>query len=1144
MTAWTEWGNGLTSNSFTFTIRDNDPTVVNLALVGAGVLGAGEALTFTVSLGRGLVKGEIIDVPLAISGAGVSAAGYTLSVKSGTGAALSGSGTLTPNLRFSGAGAQAATLELVPGAGSTATRYRIALGPARVPTYGSPAKGFARAGLGTNVGGGAYPSETNNGFSVNVVEPPSKATGLSAVAGNGEVSLSWSDPGNSDISGWQVQQKEGTGSYGSWTAISGSGASTTSHTVSGLSNGTVYTFRIRAVAGTVNGAASAEVTATPLASVVEFSAARYDGSEAGGSGTVTVGLRAAPSFSTSTTVSYRVGGTASSGADFTALAGALSMTGGGGSLAVSILEDRLDEEAETIVLQLDGGSGYTVGGRGSATITIADDDRAGVSLSSGFVSVSEAAGDGNSASYAVVLESEPTADVSITVTSGDPAAATVSPSSLRFSPSTWAVSRKVTVRGVDDSVDQRGNRSVAIVHSVVSDDGKYNGISISEVSATVVDDDGAGVNISEPSLRVREDGSGTASYTVVLNSQPTDTVTVGVTAGAGVRVSVAGGAAGGAATLTFTSSTWNAPQAVTVRGEDDAVDNRNDVRRVGIRHVASSSDAQYRIPDAGTVRVVVEDDSDRAGVSISSSSLTVSEAAGDGNSASYRVVLESEPTHEVSIRVTSGDPAAARVSPSSLRFSRSTWAVSQKVTVTGVDDDVEQNGNRSATIRHRATSTDPKYNGNNISISDVTATVEDDGGGVEDADGGPSQPVEDEGGAIVLTFPPYEGRWFYTEGVAIPSLVLPAATGGRGGVSYALTPALPAGLRLESGGIVRGTPTEVQQARSYTWRATDADGNEAALVFSITVAEDPRRRQGRGEAKRLLAALGREALAVSLDTIGARLGAVSGGGLTLAGQPVWLEGGAATAVGAGGAAWRPGADGELLSTSAFSLPLAAGERGSNGGAEGERPLWAVWGRGDLAGFAGAGAMAYDGWLRSGFLGLDRRAGAWVGGLALSHEQGQADYSGVGDGRLETSLTALYPYGRWRLEEGLEVQGVVGAGWGEARRQPEGGAEERGRLSMQMAALGVSQALPPVAGLALSLRADGAVTAMETDSGPSAVHGLRANSWRLRAGLEASGRFQLDGAGWLEPFLEGAVRQDGGDGLVGRWGTASGAGPPA
>ncbi len=46
------------------------------------------------------------------------------------------------------------------------------------------------------------------------------------------------------------------------------------------------------------------------------------------------------------------------------------------------------------------------------------------------------------------------------------------------------------------------------------------------------------------------------------------------------------------------------------------------------------------------------------------------------------------------------------------------------MTVTGVDDQVDQSGNRSATVSHRATSSDAQYN--NISISSVTATVMDD----------------------------------------------------------------------------------------------------------------------------------------------------------------------------------------------------------------------------------------------------------------------------------------------------------------------------------------------------------------------------------------------------------------------------------
>ncbi|MYE21554.1 MAG: hypothetical protein F4X84_04125, partial [Synechococcus sp. SB0662_bin_45] len=161
LTVVIEYGEGLTSNSVTVDIRDNDPTVVSLARVGSEVISDGGATAFTVTLGRELVAGEVIDVPLAISGPGVSADGYTLSVMSGTGAVLSGTNTLTPTLRFSGAGAQTATLALRPMAGSTVERYRIALGP-----DGTGANGFDRAGLGTNVGGGANPHGTQNSFHV------------------------------------------------------------------------------------------------------------------------------------------------------------------------------------------------------------------------------------------------------------------------------------------------------------------------------------------------------------------------------------------------------------------------------------------------------------------------------------------------------------------------------------------------------------------------------------------------------------------------------------------------------------------------------------------------------------------------------------------------------------------------------------------------------------------------------------------------------------------------------------------------------------------------------------------------------------------------------------------------------------------
>ncbi len=75
---------------------------------------------------------------------------------------------------------------------------------------------------------------------------PNKPTGLMATAGIGQVKLTWDDPSDSSITSWEYQQKAGSAAWGAWTAISGSGATTTSYTVTGLMGGT-YQFRIRAV---------------------------------------------------------------------------------------------------------------------------------------------------------------------------------------------------------------------------------------------------------------------------------------------------------------------------------------------------------------------------------------------------------------------------------------------------------------------------------------------------------------------------------------------------------------------------------------------------------------------------------------------------------------------------------------------------------------------------------------------------------------------------------------------------------------------------------------------------------------------------------------------------------------------------------
>ena len=80
----------------------------------------------------------------------------------------------------------------------------------------------------------------------------------------------------------------------------------------------------------------------------------------------------------------------------------------------------------------------------------------------------------------------------------------------------------------------------------------------------------------------------------------------------------------------------------------------------------------------------------------------------------------------------------------------------------------------------------------------------------------------------------------YTQNAAIPSLILPEATGGNGTLAYSLSPALPAGLSLDqTSRTLTGTPTSALAATAYSWTAADADGDAASLTFSIAVAADP-----------------------------------------------------------------------------------------------------------------------------------------------------------------------------------------------------------------------------------------------------------------------------------------------------------------
>ena len=195
---------------------------------------------------------------------------------------------------------------------------------------------------------------------------------------------------------------------------------------------------------------------------------------------------------------------------------------------------------------------------------------------------------------------------------------------------------------------------------------------------------------------------------------------------------------------------------------------------------------------------------------------------------------------------------------------------------------------------------------------------------------------------------------------------------------------------------------------------------------------------------------------------------------------------------------------------------------------------ALWGRGAIASFDGRESrLSVDGEVANAMLGADWSGGALTAGLMLSHARGSGGYRGESDGKVESTLTGIYPYGRYAASERITVWGVAGYGAGSLALKPEDEAAIETDMDLMMAAVGlrgVAMKAPEGGGPELAVKSDAMVVRTTSD----AVQGLEAATaevTRLRLGLEGSWRV-IAGGGEFVPRLEIGVRHDGGDAETG------------
>ena len=370
------------------------------------------------------------------------------------------------------------------------------------------------------------------------------------------------------------------------------------------------------------------------------------------------------------------------------------------------------------VNDLNSDDDFDLVGNQTVTVTNTDNDIAGFSISQsgGTTSVSET---GTTDMFSVVLTTQPTANVVITIHSDDTTEATVNPAALTFTPANWNTPQTVTVSGVNDSLFD-GTQTTTVTAAVddANSDDHFDPIADQSVSVTTTDDEIAGFSViqSGGTTSIGETGT-TDTLNVVLTIQPPTNVVLTVVSGDTTEASVS------PALLTFTPANWNLAQTVTVTGANDPTVDGNQSAVITVAVDDANSDDNFDAVADQTVSVTTADD-DVAGYSISQTGGTTSVHEG-GTADTFNVVLTAQPLANVVFKIISGDATEVAVNSDVLNFTPANWNVAQVVTVIGMNDDAVD-GTQSSFITVAVNTAISDINFASLADQTVSVTTDDD----------------------------------------------------------------------------------------------------------------------------------------------------------------------------------------------------------------------------------------------------------------------------------------------------------------------------------------------------------------------------------------------------------------------------------